>query len=118
MRTAILSILLCGFPGPVLDRTLAVELGDPVELPRIENPLHGALPPDAWANNPVVIIEFCALWSGQSRTRIPRLNALRERFAGQGLLVLGFTVEPEASFRSALKDLVVAPNYPVFRRSS
>jgi len=42
-----------------------------------------------------LILDFWATWCGPCRATIPHLNQLQERFAGQGLVVVGLSVDEE-----------------------
>lgn len=59
----------------------------------------------------LTLIDFWATWCGPCRVSIPKLNALQQQYAAQGLAVIGATQEAEAEVLPFLEK--VAIQYPI-----
>jgi thiol-disulfide isomerase/thioredoxin len=59
----------------------------------------------------LTLIDFWATWCGPCRVSIPKLNALQQQYAAQGLAVIGATQETEAEVLPFLEK--VAIQYPI-----
>lgn len=69
--------------------------------------LRGA--PDPQAR--LTLIDFWATWCAPCRVSIPRLNALQQRYAAQGLAIVGATQESEADVLPFLDKVPI--DYPI-----
>lgn len=84
---------LVGKPCPRVT-TLVFIKGEPVEIPAPGNPL---------------IVEFWASWCGPCRAAFPHLSSLRRKHAGQGLKVVGVSMEDEAPSKAFVERQVRCP---------
>jgi thiol-disulfide isomerase/thioredoxin len=61
--------------------------------------------------NRVVLIDFWATWCEECRETIPKLNALHEKFANNGLVIVGVSQETKAEVIPLLEKLQM--HYPL-----
>jgi len=59
----------------------------------------------------VVLLEFWRTWCNPCLRQVPRLNALHERYAEDGLAIVGVTSEEEEVVRATVEEAQIA--YPV-----
>jgi cytochrome c biogenesis protein CcmG, thiol:disulfide interchange protein DsbE len=104
----LVGLLAYGFLAPARDDE------DPRGAPRFEEPLlteEGTLSDDDLRGRPVVL-NFWASWCGPCREEMPALQRMADRYAGEGVQVIGVLVQDSAEGgRAFLEEVEV--DYPM-----
>lgn len=107
-----MALLAASLPGLIVDAS--PKIGDTAPTAsgfRWMNAAPKAMPGGKDAAQHVFVVEFWATWSGPCRKIVPQLTKLHEKYARQGVIVVGVSDEAEEDVRAYLKKFPALPYY-------